>query len=134
MAMNDDTKNKFESYEQDKEFPALEKPKLVKAAVEYVAFEPSGNRRGSRFRIVDEKGKSYGCAYAHLLDWVFDPDGLLTLTTATRIFTFKGKHLAAIEKALMDEKIRALFVFNDKQYKPVTSGRPVIEEMMVQEA
>lgn len=137
MDMNDKNENPLGQYEEKPPYPPLsskeQMPKLVKTLEEYKAFEPFGNRRAARFRIVDSDGKSYGCSYAHLLDWMFDPPALLTITTTTRIFTFKGMNLRAIEKALMDEKIKEIFVYNATIHKEPVKGKPIIEELTVME-
>ena len=138
MAMSDNNKDPLSQYEGKSTYPPLEKKvvtaPLIKALEDYKAFEPFGNRKGPRFRIVDAEGKSYGCSYAHLLDWVFTPPTLLTITTATPIFTLKGNHLKAIEKALMDEKLKELFVYNDKHYKQPAEGNTIIEELTIFES
>lgn len=134
MVMNDDTKDPLGNYER-KPYPSLEKkealPQLVKEQTDYKAFETFASRKSVRFRIIDENGKSYGCSYAHLLDWVCEPPTLLTLTTATRIFTFKGKQLHLIEKALMEDKVKEIHVFNPDQHKPVVGNKPIIEELTI---
>lgn len=120
---------------QSKEYPPLEKPvkqtpQLVK---EYNAFEEFKSRKSPRFRIVDADGKSYGCSYAHLIDWVFDPPTLLIITTSSRIFTIKGKNLERIEKLLTEDKIKELHVFKENKYKQPDSNKPIIEKLEINE-
>jgi hypothetical protein len=142
-------KNKIQTGMKDKKtilgkymnepYPPLEKntktntPKLVTELPEYTAFEEFKGRKSARFRIVDADGKSYGCSYAHLLDWVFSPPTLLTITTATRIFTFKGKRLERIEQLLMEDKIKELFVYDNGRFKPPSGNKPFIEELTITE-
>lgn len=121
---------------QSKAYPPLEKPeadpKLVKAKEAYQAVvEMKGANRTPRFRIIDEKGVSYGCSYAHLLDWIFTPPALLTLNTATRIFTFRGKHLEQVERLLVEERIKELHTFNINRHTAPQEDETVIEEVEV---
>lgn len=120
-------------------YPPLEKkedkhtPQLVTEGSEYKAFEEFKSRKSPRFRIVDADGKSYGCSYAHLLDWVYSPPTLLTITTATRIFTFQGRHLGRLEQLLMEDKIKEIFVFDKSRYKQPANNKPIIEELTITE-
>lgn len=121
-------------------YPPLEKkaetttPQLVAELPEYSAFEEFKSRKFPRFRIIDADGKSYGCSYAHLIDWVYSPSTLLTITTATRIFTFQGKRLGRIEQLLMEDKIKELVVYSNNRFKPVSSNnKPIIEELTITE-
>lgn len=108
-------------------------PKVITEANDYKAFEEFKGRKSARFRIVDADGKSYGCSYAHLLDWVYSPPTLLTITTATRIFTFQGKHLGRLEQLIMEDKIKEIFVFDKSKHKPPPSNKPIIEELTITE-
>ncbi len=131
-------KKDFISKYKNEPYPPLEKkankpvPKLV-TEDEYKAFEEFKSRKSARFRIVDTDRKSYGCSYAHLLDWVYSPPTLLTLTTATRIFTFQGKNLGRLEQLLMEDKIKEIFVFDKNRHKQPASNMPIIEELTITE-
>ena len=120
-------------------YPPLEKkadkptPQLITEEKDYKAFEEFKGRKSARFRIVDADGKSYGCSYAHLLDWVYSPPTLLTITTATRIFTFQGKHLGRLEQLLMEDKIKEIFVFDKSRHKQPAINKPIIEELTITE-
>ena len=123
---------------QNKEYPPLEKPvkqppQLIKEKSAYNAFEEFKSRKSPRFRIVDADGKSYGCSYAHLIDWVFDPPTLLIITTSSRIFTIKGKNLGRIEQLLTEDKIKELFVFDAGRYKQPANNKSIIEELTISE-
>lgn len=123
---------------QGKDYPPLEKPtqqtpQLVQKELEYNAFQEFKGRKMPRFRIIDTDGKSYGCAYAHLIDWVFEPPTLLTITTSTRIFTIQGKNLGRIEQLLMEDKIKELHAFDERKYKAPASNKPIIEEIEISE-
>lgn len=138
IGMEDNKKNILGKY-KGKPYPPLEEnpvnlPKLVKEENDYHAFSEYTNRKSIRFRIVDAKGKSYGCSYAHLIDWVFESPTLLTLTTASRIFTFRGKNLTRIESLLMEDRIKELFVFNSMEHRQPASNKPIIEELIITEA
>ena len=121
-----------------KPYPSLHKkekdvPQLAKDKDKYSAFEEFKGRKSPRFRIVDLDGKSYGCSYAHLIEWVFHPPALLTLTTASRVFNIQGKHLDRIEQLLMEEKIKELHVFNTQKHKAPPPKKPLIESLEVME-
>ncbi len=132
-----DKKDLLEKY-KGKPYPPLEKteqsPQLVKADKDYKAVEEvkRGNR-SPRFKIVDVDGVSYGCSYSHLLDWIYKPPTLLTLNTATRIFTIEGKKLEEIERLLMDERIKALNTFNPKKHKRPEGEETIIEKLEITE-
>lgn len=130
-------KKDFMGKYQSEPYPSLEKrdkavPQLV-TEKEYKAFEEFKSRKSSRFRIVDADGKSYGCSYAHLLDWVYSPPTLLTITTATRIFTITGKNLGRLEQLLMEDKIKEIFVFNQNRHKQPASNVPIVKELTITE-
>lgn len=123
---------------QSKEYPPLEKPvkqtpQLIKEKSAYNAFEEFKSRKSPRFRIVDADGKSYGCSYAHLIDWVFSPPTLLVITTSSRIFTIKGKNLGRIEQLLTEDKIKELHVFKESKHNPPADNKPLIEEIEINE-
>ena len=87
------------------------------------------SRRSARFRIVDYKGASYGSGYGYLMGWLLTPPNLLTLYTTTNIFTFEGKGLEAIERALMDEKVKELRVYNPETHTLLEGTKTIIESM-----
>lgn len=133
-----DKRNYLGKY-KGKELPPLEKreaaiPQLVKEPSEYQAVvEFIKGRKSARFRVVDADGKSYGCSYPHLLDWVYEPPTLLTITTATRIFTFRGKNLKRIEELLLEDGIKEFHVFTERLYKAPAENKPIIEELTIDE-
>lgn len=118
-------------------FPPLEKaaqsPELVKDETEeYLAVvELKRGTRSPRFKIVDGKGISYGCSYAHLLDWIFQPPALLTINTATRIFIIEGKNLEMVEKLLMEERVKELYEFNPSLHVRPEKETVFIEKIQV---
>ena len=106
---------------------------MLKGKSAYNAIEEFKSRKSPRFRIVDADGKSYGCSYAHLIDWVFDPPALLIITTSSRIFTIKGKNLGRIEQLLTEDKIKELHVFKESKHNPSANNKPLIEEIEISE-
>ena len=132
-----DSKNPLEKY-KGKPYPPLEKmkqsPQLVKADTDYKAFEEMkrGNR-SPRFKIVDANGVSYGCSYSHLLDWIYKPPTLLTLNTATRIYTIEGRNLDHIERLLMDERMKAIYAFNAEKHIQPENNKTIIEKLEITE-
>lgn len=122
-------------------YPALSKelgeqstPQLVKDKIDYKAvIEQKRAARTPRFRVVLKDGTSYGCAYAHLIEWVYAPPHTLTLTTGSRIFVITGKYLKAIEGFLLEEKVKALHEFNPIKHQPVGDKLPLIEEITLVE-
>lgn len=118
-------------------YPPLEKtqpsPELVKTESEnyQAVVELKRGTRSPRFKIVDGKGISYGCSYAHLLDWTFQPPALLTLNTATRIFTIEGKNLETIERLLMEERVKELHEFNPKLNTKPDGEMAIIEKIEI---
>jgi hypothetical protein len=133
-----DKKDSLEKY-KGKQYPPLDKkmeqatPQLIKTEAEYQAVEEFKSRKSTRFRIVDADGKSYGCSYPHLIDWVCEPPTLLTISTATRIFTLQGNHLERIEQLLMEDKVKVLHVFNEKRYNLPASNKLIIEKLEINE-
>jgi hypothetical protein len=131
----EDKEKLMEKYVGGKTYPPLVPPVRLatKEAQDYRALVENKQRAGStpRFRVVDRKGISYGCGYAHLLGWMYTPPDLLTLQTTTHIFTLEGKHLDKIEAAFMEEKVRELHEFNQEYHKPPEEGEPLIEHMDV---
>lgn len=85
--------------------------------------------RNNRFRIVDASGTSYGCGYAYLIGWVFTPPSMLTLNTSTHICTIEGRGLEAIERALLDEKMKELRAYNPKTHALSENTKTVIEKL-----
>jgi len=126
----EDKKNfNLNQYSSKGDYPNLEKPvsdSTPRLVEDYKAMEDSKSRRVSRFRIIDKDGKSYGCSYAHLISWVYEPSSLLTLTISDKIFTLEGKNLGKIEKLLVDEKVSVLREFNATWHKPVTAQNEVV--------
>lgn len=119
-----------------KPYPQLEKkqaPELVKTEAEgyQAVIELKRGSRSPRFKIVDGKGISYGCSYAHLLDWVFQPPTLLTLNTATRIFNIEGKNLEIIERLLMEERVKELREFNPRLHSKPDEEMAIIEKIEI---
>lgn len=133
--MDDKDNLNLNQYSGRKEYPPLQKPvqegtpKLIEP---YQAIEDSKGRRASRFKIVDKTGKSYGCSYAHLISWIYEPSSLITLTISDKIFAIEGKNLGKIEKLLLDEKIKVLTEFNANRHKkPTAQNEVVIENIIV---
>lgn len=124
-----------------KPYPPLEKvvpkPELAETEREsYLAVIEQKRGTGSpRFKIVDEKGISFGCSYVHLLDWVFVPPDLLTLTTSTRIFIIEGKNLEGIERLLLEERVKELRAFNPMLHSIPDKAEPlpIIERLEIRE-
>ena len=117
-----------------RELPPLKKPVPSSApqlVEEYQGLEHSTRGRVPRFRIIDETGKSYGCAYAHLIGWIYEPSSLFTLTISDKIFTLEGKNLGKIETALLEEKVKVLRVFNAKTHKTPNQNEILIERIEV---
>ena len=123
-----------------KAYPPLQKTEqqqttqLVKADTDYEAIkEVKRGNRSPRFKIVDANGVSYGCSYAHLIDWVYMPPTLLTVNTASRIFTIEGKNLEKIERLLMDERIKELHTFDEKKHQKPDDEMTIIEQLTIVE-
>lgn len=121
-----------------RELPPLKEPVAGSAAPqlveEYQAMEDvKGRNNTRRFRIISNDGKSYGCAYAHLIDWEYDRvNSYLTLTIGGKVFTLEGKNLGKIETYLMDEKVKALRQFNPKAHKAPAKNEILIERIEVE--
>lgn len=112
-----------------KPFPPMEKREgaQVKEKEAYKAFtEYSRPGRNARFKIVDGKGHSYGCGYAHLIGWLFTPPDLLTIFTTTHTYTLEGSGLEEIERVLMEEKVKEICQFNDSVHLPATDPKCLI--------
>jgi len=117
-----------------KPFQPLQAPAAQQAAqlLEYEGMVEYGRSgRNPRFRIIDGKGNSYGSGYAHLMGWLFTPPDVLTIHTTTHIFTFQGKGLAEIERALMDEKIKELREYNPGTHTMPEEPKTIIEKLEV---
>lgn len=129
--MGDNKNFNLNQYSDKGEYPPLEKPaadSTPRLIEDYKAVEDSKSRRVSRFRIIDKNGKSYGCSYAHLISWIYEPSSLLILTISDKIFTIEGKNLGKVEKLLVDEKVSVLREFNSNKHKPVTAKNETIIE------
>lgn len=102
---------------------------------DYLAHEHAkGRGRVSRFRIVDTIGNSYGCSYAHLIDWIYSPDHSITLHTSSRIYALTGRNLNRIEELLMEERIKGLYVFDPQRHNSITDkNEPIIEQLEILE-
>jgi hypothetical protein len=87
--------------------------------------------RNNRFKIVDINGDSYGFGYAYLIGWVFTPPSMLTINTSTHICTIEGRGLEAIERALIDEKVRELRAYNPKTHTLTGEEKAVIERLEI---
>lgn len=98
---------------------------------EYQALIEHNNRRSARFRIVDLRGVTYGSGYGFLMGWLFTPPSLLTLYTSSHIFTFEGRGLEAIERALMDEKVKELRVYNPDTHTLLDDTKTVLTSLEV---
>jgi len=127
----EDKKNfNLNQYSSKGDYPNLEKPvsdSTPRLVEDYKAMEDSKSRRVSRFRIIDKDGKSYGCSYAHLISWIYEPSALLTLTISDKIFVIEGKNLGKIEKLLVDEKVSVLREFNATRHKmPIAKNETII--------
>jgi hypothetical protein len=85
--------------------------------------------RNNRFRIIDASGTSYGFGYAHLVSWIFTPPAMLTLNTSTHICTLEGKGLEEIDRALLDEKVKDLKVYNPQKHTLKEGVKVVIEKI-----
>ena len=121
-------------YSGGKPYAPLQPPTPQKEGVEkteYQAMTETGNRRSTRFRIVDYKGVSFGSGYGFLLGWLFSPPSMLTLYTSTNIFAFEGRGLEDIERALMDEKVKELRVYNPDIYTLSDDTKTVITSLEV---
>lgn len=132
----DDKKNiNLNQYAKKGEYPPLQKPvsdSTPRLIEDYKAVEDSKSRRVSRFRIIDKNGKSYGCSYAHLISWIYEPSSLLILTISDKIFTISGKNLGKIEKLLVDEKVSVLKEFNASKHKaPTAKNETIIESISI---
>ena len=106
--------NVLDKYER-KQYYALPKqpPPANQPPGEYQAIsELRGGRASGRFHIVDKNGVSYGCNYAHLIEWIFSPPSTITLMTTTRLFVIEGEHIERIEELLLDGKLVTLREFN----------------------
>jgi hypothetical protein len=110
-------------------------PPAAQQAAEAVPYEGlveySRSGRNPRFRIIDDKGNSYGSGYAHLMGWLFTPPDVLAIHTTTHIFTIEGKGLAEIERALMDEKIKELREYNPAIHTLPEAPKTIIEKIEV---
>jgi len=129
--MSDKKNLDLNQYSNKQEYPPLENPtsdSTPRLIEDYKAIEDSKSRRVSRFRIIDKDGKSYGCSYAHLISWIYQPSSLLTLTISDKIFTLEGKNLGKIEKLLVDEKVSVLREFNANRHKAPTAQNEVVIE------
>lgn len=131
-------KNTMQKYES-KPYPTLTKTdtseQLPQKKTTYQAvITYKRNERSSRFRIIHTSdNKSYGCGYAHLVDWTFISPNLLILNTSTRVFTIEGKKLGNIEQFFLEEKVKELQVFNPKIHDEPSEEEPIIEKMEITE-
>ena len=134
-----DKKNMDLNQFSNRELPPLKKkaasstaPQLVE---DYQGMEDVKGRSTRRFRVISNDGKSYGCAYAHLVDWEYDrANSYLILTIGGKVFTLEGKNLGKIETYLMDEKVKALRQFNPKAHKAPAQNEILIERIEVEVA
>ncbi len=124
----EDKEKLIEKYTSRKPYPALAPPVAV-GPQDYRALVEQ--KRSPRFRIVDRKGFSYGCGYAHLIGWLFSPPDLLTIQTTTQIFTIEGKLLDKIELALLDERLRELNEYSPERHHKPEEGEPIIERLTI---
>ena len=128
--MGDNKNFNLNQYSNKKEYPPLQEPvpdSTPRLIEDYKAVEDSKNRKFPRFRIIDKSGKSYGCSYAHLISWVYEPSSLLTLTVSDKIFAIEGKNLGKIEKLLIEEKVSVLREFSSDRHKmPKAENETVI--------
>lgn len=132
--MSDKKNFDLNQYGGKKEYPPLQEPttKPTPQLVEdYKAVEDSKRGRVPRFRIIDKTGKSYGCSYAHLISWVYEPNSLLTLTISDKIFTLEGKNLKKIEMVLLEEKVKVLREFNPQNHRTPPQNEILIESIEV---
>ncbi|MBL7814749.1 MAG: hypothetical protein JNL70_07060 [Saprospiraceae bacterium] len=115
-----------------KKYAPLESPTANKTAEkeDYKAMSEHA-RRSSRFRIVDAKGSAYGSGYAYLLGWHYTPPNLLSLFTSSHIFHFEGRGLEAIERALLDEKVRELRVYSPERHLLSEDTETILESLEV---
>jgi hypothetical protein len=112
--------------------PPVLRSEASEAKNEYKALVEAGRvGRNTRFRIIDRKGNSYGCGYAHLMGWLFTPPDVLTINTTTHIFTIEGRGLEEIERALMDEKIKDLREYNSQIHTLTGEEKTVIEKLEI---
>ena len=133
--MSDKKNIDLNQYSGKKEYPELQEPttdSTPRLIEDYQALEDSKRGKLPRFRIVDKDGKSYGCSYNYLVDWVYDPKlSVLILTFSNNSFTIEGKKLGKIETYLMEEKVKTLREFNDNRHKKPSIGEPVIESITI---
>lgn len=105
-----------------------ELPQLIQ---NYKAFEDNKRSRLPRFRIVLKDGTVHGFAYSYLISWVFDPPTLLTLTLGDKIVSLTGQNLKRIESLLLEEKIKALFEFDEKKHQSPKGNEAIIESIEI---
>ncbi len=130
--MSDSKNINLNQFSSKKEYPPLERTAtLVKAPEDYSAVEDTKRNRSTRFRIIDEEGKSYGCSYSYLISWVYEPSTLITLTISDKVFLIEGQNLGKIDRLLLDEKVKTLRVFNPLHHKPAAKGETLIERITV---
>jgi len=130
-----DKKNVNLNQYSKKEYPPLEElPKLVKEQKDYKAIEEYKRGKFSRFKIIDATGESYGCSYSHLVEWVYTPPSLISITLSTRIFTIEGQRISEIDRLLVEEKVKELHVFNETKHKKPPQGQTIIQKLTISEA
>lgn len=96
--------------------------------------ELRGGRSSGRFNIVDKMGTSYGCSYAHLIEWIFTPPAIITLMTTTRLFIIEGQNIEKIESLLLEGKLVSLREFNPTIHqKPDDPTSVIIETLSIQD-
>lgn len=103
--------------------PANEPPGHYQAVTELRGGRPSG-----WFHIIDREGVSYGCSYAHLIEWIMTPPTMITLMTTTRLFIIEGQNIEKIQSLLLEGKLVALREFNSAIHLNPDDGNAVIIE------
>jgi hypothetical protein len=116
-----------------KPFAPLEAPTAQNEAVPKTEYEGlteyTRAGRNNRFRIIDAHGTSYGCGYAYLVSWIFNPPSMLTLNTSSHIWTMEGRGLEELDRALLDEKVKEIRVYNPAFHTLKEGAKTIIEKL-----
>lgn len=103
-------------------------PKLVEKVENYEAFvKAKGMERIDSLRLEYGQGNFDFFHYNHLLEGSFQ-NGIMTLTTSSRIYAISGQNLQLMAELLTDRKIKILREFDPAQHEMPASKKAVIIE------
>lgn len=102
------------------------------SAYEAMKLTKGGKRSGS-IRVIDGEGVSYAFAAHQVVEWIFTPPKMLTLTTSARMFMIEGKNIERVIDALCDGRVSILRQFISTKHKmPAEAEEVVISQIEVQ--